>query len=97
MSDNAIYYGRWLVLYGDDQTASATASTILEGYSAYVNGTKIEGTIPHQGNAGTVTYQPNSFPLTLEEGYYNEYVIDVMPATLQEPVISVNSSGLITA
>ena len=61
--------------------ANATADTILSSYSAYVDGDKIEGTIPQYTNSlfQLSTLQPQAIPT----GYYKSGQMKVVDQTIQ--------------
>ena len=67
--------------YIDTTDATATATTILDGETAYVGGVKVEGTMPNNGAAEkTLTTAETSY--TIPEGYHNgEGTVIVVPET----------------
>ena len=81
---------------GPDITdATATANDILEGKTAYTASGKTNGAIPIN-ILGDITV--NGSKITIPKGYYaSNYTQSVDLASQASPVISINSSGLITA
>ena len=55
--------------FPDTSDANAEAGTMLEGYSGYAGGKKVEGSIPNKGDAsGTISTKDGT--VKIEEGYY---------------------------
>ena len=79
----------------DTSDATATASDMLSGKTAYVNGTKITGSIKTKSSTDLTA---DGKTVTVPSGYYSASATkDIDTATHSAPTISVDSSGKITA
>lgn len=54
----------------DTQDATAAASEVLSGKTAYVRGNKVTGTMPNKGGV-TATISDKSTPYTIPQGYHD--------------------------
>jgi len=73
----------------DTSDATATASEILTGTSAYVAGNKIEGSMPNRGGAsGTITTKSQQY--TIQSGYHDGSGKVSISSTEQAKIIESN-------
>lgn len=73
----------------DTSGATATASEILEGETAFVNGVEVTGTMPNRGSAsGTITTVAQEY--TIQQGFHDGSGKVSISATEQAKIIASN-------
>lgn len=86
------------------QDATATAANILTGYSAYVNGLKVEGTMPNN-NIQTDTISTKSGSVAISAGYHasggsvsinTSAVADLQPSNVRQGKTILGIQGTMT-
>lgn len=73
----------------DSTDATAKKSEILSGKTAYVNGTKLEGTMPNNGSVDGVLTEKTSV-YTIPQGYHDGSGLVKILETEQEKIIPTN-------
>lgn len=94
--DGYYFYGRdgvktegTCTFNADTSDATATADDILTGASAYVNGNKINGTMPNRGAVtGTITTKAQQH--TIQQGYHDGSGKVTISTTEQNKIIATN-------
>lgn len=73
--------------------ATATASNILNGYTAYVNGSKLTGTMP---NNGTLFYNPTTEVQNIPAGYTTGGTINAVTSSIDSNITTENIRSGVT-
>lgn len=87
-ADGGVYTGT-CTYDADTQDATATASEILSGKTAYKSGTKVTGTMPNRG-AQTSTISSKTQTVTINQGYHDGGGTVSISSTEQAKIIAGN-------
>lgn len=75
----------------DSDKTAATAATILSGYQAWVNGSKVSGTMTNRGTGSTTTLNGTTTSKTINAGYWSSNNV-VKVNTMAAPTVTLTSS-----